>query len=85
MSLKQWADNGWLKSHYTTRQEIENLLGIVERDLLIIGTGRAGDAEYLDNCRMKRNVVKLWSGFTPRIRLGSSHRFLRRRGLGQPF
>ncbi len=109
MSLKQWADNGWLRNHQTTRQEIENLLGIVERDLhdantqgtisddwkfgiaynaalklcsillyasgykpeknlahyrtlqslpLIIGTGRAGDAEYLENCRMKRNVVE---------------------------
>ena len=33
MSLKQWADNGWLKSHRTSRKEISNLLNIVERDL----------------------------------------------------
>lgn len=33
MSLKQWAANGWLKPHKTSRQEIENLLGIVRRDL----------------------------------------------------
>jgi hypothetical protein len=33
MSLKQWADNGWLRSHKTSKQEVSNLLGIVERDL----------------------------------------------------
>ena len=33
MSLKDWLDNGWLKPHQTDRQEITNLLGIVERDL----------------------------------------------------
>ena len=33
MSLKDWLDNGWLKPHQTDRQEILNLLGIVERDL----------------------------------------------------
>lgn len=33
MSLKQWADNGWLKSHKTSRQEVGNLLEIVHRDL----------------------------------------------------
>ncbi|HPG70425.1 MAG: hypothetical protein IPI61_08905 [Syntrophaceae bacterium] len=33
MNLKQWADNGWLKSHKTSREEIANLLAIVERDL----------------------------------------------------
>lgn len=34
MSLKQWADNGWLRSHRTSQEEINNLLSIVERDLL---------------------------------------------------
>jgi len=33
MSLKQWADNGWLKPHKTSKEEIANLLAIVERDL----------------------------------------------------
>ncbi len=33
MSLKQWSDNGWLRPHRTSRQEIGNLLGIVHRDL----------------------------------------------------
>lgn len=33
MTLKQWADNGWLKPHKTNRQEVGNLLAIVRRDL----------------------------------------------------
>ena len=33
MTLKQWADNGWLKEHQSAAQEIGNLLAIVERDL----------------------------------------------------
>ena len=33
MSLKDWLDNGWLKQHQTDRQEITDLLSIVERDL----------------------------------------------------
>ena len=33
MSLKKWADNGWLKKYVTNRDEIANLLAIVERDL----------------------------------------------------
>ena len=33
MSLRDWSESGWLRSHTTSRQEIEGLLGIVERDL----------------------------------------------------
>lgn len=33
MTLKQWAANGWLKAHRTSREEIRALLGIAERDL----------------------------------------------------
>ncbi|HAQ61717.1 TPA: hypothetical protein DCR49_06940 [Candidatus Delongbacteria bacterium] len=33
MTLKNWAENGWLKEHQTSRQEISQLLEIVERDL----------------------------------------------------
>jgi hypothetical protein len=33
MSLKQWADNGWLRPHDSSRQEIAGLFAIVERDL----------------------------------------------------
>lgn len=33
MSLAQWKVNGWLKAHKTDLQELDNLLGIVDRDL----------------------------------------------------
>lgn len=33
MTLKQWANNGWLKPHQTSREEVGNLLAIVDRDL----------------------------------------------------
>jgi hypothetical protein len=31
--LKDWQNNGWLTAHRTSRQEIGDLLGVVERDL----------------------------------------------------
>ncbi len=108
MTLKQWTDNGWLKSHRTSAEEIGNLLAIAERDLkdvieggisadwrfgiaynaalklctillyaegykaerslqhyrtiqalpFILGTERKIDANYLDACRSKRNIVE---------------------------
>ena len=33
MSLQDWSDNGWLKPHQTSPEEIDNLLAIVQRDL----------------------------------------------------
>ena len=33
MSLRDWANNGWLRKHSTSKQEIRQLLEIVERDL----------------------------------------------------
>jgi hypothetical protein len=33
MRLQQWAANGWLRPHQTTRQQISDLLAIVDRDL----------------------------------------------------
>jgi hypothetical protein len=107
MSLKQWADNGWLRPHQTSREEIRNLLDIVERDLHdaerdisadwrfgiaynaalklctallyaegyrpshelqhyrtlaalpeILGRTKKQDAQYLDDCRKKRNILE---------------------------
>jgi hypothetical protein len=107
MSLKSWAENGWLRRHQTSAQEIADLLKIVDRDLhdaragvsddwrfgiaynaalklctillylegyraeralqhyrtiqalpLILGDGRKGDADYLNTCRAKRNIVE---------------------------
>ncbi len=42
MTLKQWADNGWLESHVTSGKEIANLLEIVDRDLADAGGERIG-------------------------------------------
>jgi hypothetical protein len=33
MSLQEWLKNGWLRPHKTSRNEIANLLAIVERDM----------------------------------------------------
>lgn len=33
MSLKQWADNGWLRPHQSSKQEVADLFSIVDRDL----------------------------------------------------
>ena len=107
MSLQSWANNGWLRPHKTSSQEIVNLLNIVERDLsdaaesispdwrfsiaynaalrlntillyasgfraekalqhyrtiqalpVILGNRWNKDAEYLETCRKKRNIVE---------------------------
>ena len=33
MNLEDWKNNGWLKEHRTSQQEIANLFAIVRRDL----------------------------------------------------
>ncbi|NOX88436.1 MAG: hypothetical protein GXO77_05365 [Calditrichaeota bacterium] len=33
MSLTEWLRNGWLKQHQTSREEVQNILHIIERDL----------------------------------------------------
>jgi hypothetical protein len=33
VSLSEWLKNGWLIEHHTSRQEIEHLLQLVDRDL----------------------------------------------------
>jgi hypothetical protein len=108
MSLKQWENNGWLRPHKTSPQEIKNLFEIVDRDIKvsakkdvdsdwrfgiaynaalklctillyssgyrpernlahyrtlqalpeILGSEHQKDADYLDACRKKRNIVE---------------------------
>jgi len=108
MSLRDWANNQWLRAHRTSQQEIQRLFEIVERDLhdaqqselsadwrfgiaynaalklctiliysegyrpektlahyrtlqalpLILGKEKEDDADYLDSCRSKRNIVE---------------------------
>jgi len=33
MSLKSWRDNGWLSDHEATRQEVADLLAVIDRDI----------------------------------------------------
>ena len=33
MSLSDWQNSGWLKPHQTSREEVHNILKIIERDL----------------------------------------------------
>jgi hypothetical protein len=33
MSLKDWAANGWLRPHQSSKQEVHDLFVIVDRDL----------------------------------------------------
>ena len=33
MSLTDWEKNGWLVRHETSKEEVQNILKIVERDL----------------------------------------------------
>lgn len=74
MTLKEWLDNGWLKPYKSSREEIEKLLAIAQRDIrdaralghyrplqalpLILGVERKADADYLDACRIKRYIVE---------------------------
>jgi len=107
MTLTKWLENGWLRRHRTSREEISGLLGIADRDIadakstisadwrfgiaynaalklctillyaegykaektlqhyrtimalpIILGPQRKKDADYLNACRAKRNLVE---------------------------
>ncbi|MEW6263159.1 MAG: hypothetical protein AB1641_08775 [Thermodesulfobacteriota bacterium] len=46
MTLRQWAENGWLEPHVTSPQEIANLLAMVNRDLTDAGSGISPDWRF---------------------------------------
>ena len=46
MALKQWAANGWLRSHETSPEETANLFGIVDRDLADAAGGISPDWRF---------------------------------------
>jgi hypothetical protein len=33
MTLESWQENGWLRPHNTSKQEVKSILELVERDL----------------------------------------------------
>jgi len=63
MTLKQWSDNGWLKTHATTPEEIENLFQIVERDLKDARSGVSADWRFgiAYNAALKLCTVLLYA------------------------
>ncbi len=46
MSLPDWANNGWLRPHQSSAQEIADLLAIVERDLSDAGGNISADWRF---------------------------------------
>ena len=46
MSLADWANNGWLRPHKSSAQEIADLLAIVERDLADAGGNISADLRF---------------------------------------
>jgi hypothetical protein len=69
MSLRQWADNGWLREHTTSRKEIAGLMSIVGRDLKDAGeTGISADWRFgiAYNAALKLCTILLYaSGYRP--------------------
>lgn len=68
MSLKQWADNGWLRSHKTSTQEINDLLKIVDRDLQDAEGSISADWQFgiAYNAALKLCTILLYaSGYKP--------------------
>lgn len=69
MSLRSWAANGWLKKYETNREEIANLLAIVERDLKDAGgAGLSPDWRFgiAYNAVLKLcNILLFTEGFRP--------------------
>ena len=64
MSLKDWQDNGWLKPHKTDKEEISNLLAVVERDLKDAGTyGLSPDWQFgiAYNAALKLCTIMLYT------------------------
>ena len=46
MRLQQWADNGWLRQHQSSPQEIADLFAIVARDLTDAGGDISADWRF---------------------------------------
>ena len=63
MTLKQWSDNGWLRPHATTPEEIENLFQIIERDLKDARSGVSPDWQFgiAYNAALKLCTVLLYA------------------------
>ena len=68
MNLKQWFDNGWLREHETSKNEISDLLAIVDRDLKDTEAGLSADWRFgiAYNAALKLCSILLYAeGFKP--------------------
>jgi hypothetical protein len=68
MRLQQWAANGWLRPHQTTRQQIADLLAIVDRDLEDSLRDLSADWQFgiAYNAALKLGTILLYaSGYRP--------------------
>ncbi len=63
MTLSQWSDNGWLRPHATTSNEIENLFQIVDRDLKDARSGVSPDWRFgiAYNAALKLCMILLYA------------------------
>ena len=63
MTLRRWSDNGWLRPHTTTSNEIENLFQIVDRDLKDARSGVSADWRFgiAYNAALKLCTVLLYA------------------------
>jgi hypothetical protein len=64
MSLQSWLNNGWLRAHKTSPQEIQDLLEIVDRDLKD-ARGGISAVLYLRTAHFWQNFSSLFSLFAP--------------------
>ncbi len=68
MSLQQWANDGWLRPHQTSSQEIADLFAIVARDLADAQGDISADWRFgiAYNAALKLGTILLYaSGYRP--------------------
>lgn len=78
MTLRQWADNGWLRPHVTSAQEIGSLLAIVERDLNDAAKDLSPDWRFgiAYNAALKLCTILLYAqGYRPEEPFSTTGRF----------
>ncbi len=68
MSLKDWAEAGWLRPHQTSRRQVADLFGIVDRDLEDASRGLSPDWQFgiVYNAALKLCTILLYAeGWRP--------------------
>ncbi len=73
MSLEQWANNGWLRTHQSSKQEVADLLAIVDRDLKDAEGNISADWRFgiAYNAALRLCTILLHaSGYRPEQKLG---------------